>query len=196
MSMTISFTRPLIKAAQIKANLTYLDHLGEDAKRKVLAALRPETVRQIEDSTRVDWLPLELDIELTDTVVKVVGDKGMSDWALTCLMVSSQSGLLGPLVTGSIRLFGLSPKAVFKIAPKAWLAVFKNCGHLVIEDKAKTTIELVGHNLPQQMIESNAYLVGIQGSFRAVFELTRFKGNITIDRRSIERRQVVWTASW
>lgn len=194
--MSIRDTIPVIKAAQVQANLENIARLGSANAEKILGLVRESTVRQIKDATRVAWLPLELDVELTESVKMIVGENGLFDWSKKCLMASFKTGLLGPLIAGSIQVFGVSPKTMFKLAPRAWNTIFRNCGQLSLEDKGKTELHMVGSDLAFNMLDSSAYLAGISGSMASVFEVTRTRGQVKEEVGSIQDKRVVWVASW
>jgi hypothetical protein len=167
-----------IRGSQVKTNVANLVNLGE-AGRRVLAAVRLSTLDAIDHASRVDWLPIELDIELNECVDRVLGRKALERWSRDTIRASMSGPLLGPLVNGAIRLFGLDPYSILKLAPRAYGSLFRDCGTLTWLNENASKAELRLTNAPLVIPSSDAYLAGISASLGAVFTITHTHGSVT-----------------
>jgi hypothetical protein len=171
-----------IRASQAKTNVANLMGLGE-AGRRVLAKVQLSTLDEIDRASRLDWVPIELDIELNECVDRVLGRHALERWSHDTLSSSMAGPLLGPLVNGAIRLFGLDPRSILKLAPRAYTNLFRDCGTLTWFNDHPTKAELRLTDAPLVLVASDAYLAGIAASFEAVFTITQTKGTVSARRR-------------
>ncbi len=110
---------PLMRASHIQSNLASVEMLGAGEAHRVRHALGAGRVATIEEAGRMEWLPLEIDVALTDAVGEVAGMDGVRRWARTSIQQSLDGPLLGPLRDGAVRLFGLAPGKILEMgAPR------------------------------------------------------------------------------
>lgn len=171
---------PEMRADQLKENLYALLALGNEMASRILADLPPQHLRQVERAGRADWLPIEIDLDLGVAIHRAVGDEGLRRWARAALRRSMDGAILGPLLVSAVRLFGLTPAGLFKMAPQGWRAAFRGCGELVVVEAAATcaVMDLVG--LPEDM-QGPAFVVGIAGGLEAVLDTCRVTGEVRVE---------------
>jgi len=183
-----------MRASQLKEDLVALGSLGHEAAARILAELPPAHLKVIERSTRVDWLPVEVDVALVQVIHAEVGDEGLRHWGREALRRSFESSALRPLITTVARVFGLSPAALLKAAPQAWRATFRGCGELSVEEASGgLVVRLVG--LPSQL-HHRPFQLSIGGSLEAVFDLAKVDGHIRLVEPgglAEARYEVSWT---
>src|SRR6185503_18248737 len=98
-----------MRASQMKTNVASLAELGEVGTR-VLAAVRPQTLEEIDRTVGVSWLPVGLDVELTEAADRMLGRDGLERWSRDSMRKSFDGPLLRHMVEGAVRLFGLEPR--------------------------------------------------------------------------------------
>jgi hypothetical protein len=187
---------PEMSAEQLKENLYALLVLGNDTASRILADLPPQHLRRIEQASRSDWLPIEIELTLTRTVLDAVGEEGLRRWSSAALKRALDSSLFKPLLDTAVRLFGLSPPGLFKMVPQGWKRAFRGAGELTVVAEGPETllVDLVG--LPEEM-RDRSYVLTIGASFYALLDACKVVGDI----REVEppagigvRYQVTWTA--
>jgi hypothetical protein len=169
---------PEMRAAQLQEDITALVELGSEAAARILADISPVTLRRIQDATRVDWLPVEVDLELVYAVHGVVGDEGLRRWGRAAVRRSLDTNLFRPLLETVVRLFGLSPRALFRAVPQAWRATFRGCGEVgVVTEPWGVRLRLTG--LPEAL-KDRIFLLSVSGSCEAVFDAARVTGEVRL----------------
>jgi hypothetical protein len=187
---------PLMRASHIQSNLASVEILGAGEAHRVRHALGDSRVATIEQAGRMEWLPLEIDVALTDAVGEVVGMDGVRRWARTSIQQSLDGPLLGPLRDGAVRLFGLAPAKILKWAPRAWSHVYKNAGTLrfLEPEDAEARVELHHRDPPPDFRDSKAVLESVAASFAAIFDLCHVTGEAEI--ASVDKTRVVFQLRW
>jgi hypothetical protein len=168
-----------IRAAQFKVVLLALVALGNERASLILADVPPRDLRRIERASAFDWLPIEIDLALCRIVQASVGEAGLRAWGRASALRSIQGSLFRPLVDASIRVFGLMPATLLRLAPLIWRSTFRDAGGLTVRLTAPraATAQLAG--LPEPMRE-HAFLLSIAGSLEAAFELAGRPGTIEL----------------
>ncbi|HTN53509.1 MAG TPA: hypothetical protein VML50_13965 [Anaeromyxobacter sp.] len=184
---------PEIRAAQLKEDLLALSELGSELASRVLADLAPATLRRIVLATRVDWLPAELNVELAHVGERVLGEDGLRTWGRASVLRSMGTSLLQPILEGAVRLFGLSPPAIFRTVPSAYRAAYRNCGEMVVTGGEPDARIVTLQGLPAPL-QDHAFLVAIEGALEGVFDTCRVEGAVRLVSPIGER--VEFRASW
>jgi len=168
---------PAVRAEQLKENLQALLVLGNETASRILADLPPQHLRRIEQADPSDWLPIELELTLVRAIRTEVGDEALGRWSHAALKRTLDTWLFKPLLETAVRLFGLSPHGLFKVAPQAWRATFRDAGELVLHEEgpARLVVDLTG--LPAEL-EDPAFTVTIGTCFYAIFDACRVTGRV------------------
>ena len=128
------------------------------------------TANAADDASRVAWLPLEIDVELTAAVERVVGRDRMRRWARDAIVRSTEGPLLRPIVAG-LQAMGLTPHNALRRAPYGWTLIYRHCGVLHYQRDGDHGVVLVHEDVPALMFDSPGYPHGIGGTFDGVMEL-------------------------
>lgn len=185
---------PEMRASHIDSNLRALAALGPERER-IIREQVPEVVRAVEDASRVAWLPLEMDIRLTDAVERACGRERMKRWARDAIERSAEGWLLRPVLVGLTAL-GLSPEVALKRVPAGWSLVYRDCGVLHYEHADEHGITIVHSDVPESMLACLTYLEGIAGAFEGVAELggaKQVRSSVEIERG---QRRVFYRCDW
>lgn len=183
-----------MRASHIDSNLRSLAALGEERQRAILAQV-PEVVRAVDTASRVAWLPLELDVQLTDAVERTCGREPMKRWARDAITRSAEGWLLRPVLVG-LSALGITPEGALQRVPSGWPLVYRDCGEVHYQHADPHGITLVHSDVPAAMIESPTYLQGIAGAFEGVAEIggaRQVRSSVDVDR---ERGLVFYRCEW
>lgn len=188
-------TSPAMRAAQLKEDLDALaETLGADQARRILATVPAATMAAIQSATRVDWLPIRADLELVEAIDAGSGRDGTRRWGRAALRRSMDRPLLKPLLDAAVRLFGLSPAGVFRMAPQGWKATFRGCGDVVVASSEPGRVRLELRGAPSAL-RHEAFLASIAGSFEAIFDLTKAPdGRVAVELR--DASDPAFVATW
>lgn len=152
-----------MKASHMKSNVVCLALLGEAKEAEVRAACS-EVIAEIDASIRTSWLPLELDVILSQSVADLCGTESVAEWARQAVYQSARGPLMGPIIDGLTRL-GLGPRHGLRRVPAAWNLIYRNCGKITCDADAGTA-SLVLRSPPKEMNET--YLHGIGAAFEGL----------------------------
>ncbi len=188
--------RPSIRASQVHANLVALAQLGPDNERRVREAIAPATLHAMQEVISAAWLPVELDIELTEAIARILGAETNRAWSRDGMVRSLKGGMLGPMFQGAVRILGLRPSSIYKFAPSAWKAVYRDCGTLSVTHGAELRAELSVEGVPGVMTASRTYFEGIAGALEGVLTVCRVQGSVAVADIDRAARRVVLDATW
>lgn len=187
---------PFMKASYLQDSLKSLEYLGLALKSKVLARIPQSTLREIEESVRGTWLPVELDVIVTEAAAEELGNDGVQDWSAEAMVRSAQGPIIGPFFKTIIALWEPTPKKLYKYAPKAFRSMYRNCGELSVKQVGPETERLTFSGLPFQIINSLPYLRSIAGALEGVIRLCRMNGTVTIEKEAMIPNRREFVASW
>ena len=183
-----------MRAAQLKEDLLALQVLGNDVASRILADLPPSLLRRIVHATRVDWLPVETYLELLSAIQPHAGDDGLRRWARAAVGRSIATSFFKPLVETAIRLFGVSPASIFKVAPQAWQQAFRGGGDLVVLGLGPGTCRVGLRDLPPHLGNRN-FLVSIEGALEAPLDVCKVEGQVRLAPPSADL-SAVFEGTW
>ncbi|HVP67750.1 MAG TPA: hypothetical protein VMT17_10865 [Anaeromyxobacteraceae bacterium] len=169
-----------IRASQLKEDIAALAWLGPAARKAVLAKVAPATVCQIEESSRVDWLPHALVVEIVHAIRAVAGEEAVRGWSRAAVNGSLQGSLFRPFLEGVIAVFGLSPSAGCKVLPRAYSAALKDCGALRLLEVSSCEARMVLEELPAEA-QDRDWLVSVAGGFEVIFDACKVKGRVELE---------------
>jgi hypothetical protein len=168
-----------IRAAQLKEDLLALRELGNDVASRILADLPPASLRRIVNSTRVDWVPIGLYLELLVVVQAHVGDEGVQRWARAAVGRSIESSLLRPIVETASRLFGVSPAGIYKITSQVWQQIIRGGGELAVQSGGPGTCR-VGLRGAPPALHQRVFLLSVAGALETAFDICKVEGQVRL----------------
>ena len=179
-----------MRAGQVKENLEALETLARAAD--VRAAMAPADLALIDDVSRLAWLPVRVDVALTEAVARVCGVEAMRQWSQVSIRRSFAKPLLQPLIAGAMQVFGLSPSAFYRVVARGWSNVYRGCGELTVVDVTSDGCGILWQGVPVEVTPN--YLEGVAATLLAILEVTQVKGAVAIEREGSACRFVVtWT---
>lgn len=152
-------SEPSIIAVIVKSSLVELGKLDADLPKRVLAAMQPGHREALESASRISWLPVAVDVDLTEALFAVVG-RGTAMRTLRDTMRDAVSTpLLRPLLQSAVRLHGDDLPRLMQWAPRVWSVVYRRCGQMEVASDGHTAI-LQLSALPAAICDSQHYLAG------------------------------------
>lgn len=170
---------PSVRSSQLKEDVLALASLGEDVRAGVMRRLSPETLRQIADASRVEWLPHHLLLELVHAIREVAGEEALRGWGFATVKGTMQATLYRPFLEGLVAVFGLSPTAAWKVLPRAYAAAFKDCGEIRLLESGPGAARMVLADLPLEAKDRD-WLLTVAGAFELVFDFCKVKGRVEL----------------
>jgi len=193
-STPLSPLAPAVRASHLKEDLAALASLGPELERRVRARASTQTLRAIEDATRVDWLPIELNVDLAEAVFAEAGEARTRAWARASFQLSLNA-FFKPLLETVLRLFDPTPHRIYGLVPRAWPAVYRNAGTATVEERDAAEARITVQDLPFALM-NDAFLRAVAGTFECVLELAKVDGRVEVLPWEAGARSSTWSATW
>ena len=97
---------PRIFAGFVRSTLDTVDRVDAGLGARVRARLQPDTRRALELASAVSYVPVEIDVEVTERLFDEAGATRACEVLRENLSISLEAPLLSALVSGGLRLFG------------------------------------------------------------------------------------------
>src|SRR5882757_9120510 len=78
----------------------------------------------------------------------------------------------------AIRIFGLTPRGLYRFAPRFWDAVYSHSGELVCVPRAEGAVTIVLNNIPKAMLLAPGHLNAMSGAFASALEICDVRGDV------------------
>jgi hypothetical protein len=183
-----------MRASHIHSNLLELDTLGPLVAAQVKQRISKETLDAVGDASTIAWLPVEHDIEISTAVRDVLGIAGLRAWSLEAMARSAQGPLIRPLSDGASKLFGITPHALYRVLPRGYGVVYRNCGENAYEQTSESTGVVTQTGVPSLLFD-NDYLEGTAGAFMSFPRFFGLEGAVVL-RLAPATRTAVFDVSW
>lgn len=142
-------------------------------------------IERVETARAQTWLPVELDVFLTNAVAEGAGPEGLDAWSRAAIRNSIEGPLLRPIVNGAVRLFGLRPSGFLGMMPRIFDHIYRNAGRIVRDaGDDESHIHLRYVDIPEVIVESPAYLHSVAAAMAVALELCRVDGEVQLVREA------------
>ncbi len=189
-------SEPRIFASFVRSTLDTIDCVDADLGARVLARLRPETRRALELASAVSYVPVEIDVEVTERLFDEAGATRACELLRENLSISLETPLLSALVSGALRLFGRVPARVLGWASKMWSQIYRDAGTMEWVAEGPETGRFELRDLPACVATSRPYLVGFAAAMSAGLEMIGVEGDVQIERVDVAARSVTLRVAW
>jgi hypothetical protein len=186
-------SQPRILAGFVQGTLS---SLPPAARARVRARLAPATLATLEGSSRLTWLPIEIDVELTHAVYAELGAGRARELFRSSLSNALEAPILRSLVQGALKLLGATPERFFGWAPKAYAQLYRDAGAMRFERDEPGSARLELSGLPPAVAGSRDYLDGMGGAVAAGFDVLGVKGEVTLERLDVSAGTAGFRLLW
>ena len=151
-----------------------------ETRAPVMEQVQP-IVDMLERDVSVSWIPIPFDIVVTDACRAILSPREFQDFWRDVTLVYLKLPILRTLAEAATRLFGVNAQGILRWAPRAWDAMFRNCGALTYESTSterESRLRLEG--FPRKEFASGSFVAALAASFQAAFAVTRTTGSVEI----------------
>ncbi len=187
---------PGIKATQIQSSLAVAERLAGDRVEQLQAAIGTEMLAKIRDAIKTAWVPVQADIALANAVESTCGPGSDYERSRQATTDSMNRKLLRPFIEGVRKVFGLSPKGLFKTCQRGWNSVYRDCGQPRYVDLGENAAALDFQDMPVQVLASDVYLRAIAGGLHALLDVCHVHGTIVPKDVDPRARTVRFLVTW
>ncbi len=179
-----------VKASVLHDNLTALDTLGAQAVE--VRRRGADIIRRIEAMSRVDWAPIEVDLEWLECLSAVGGLAAPRALNAAALHTVVQGPLLRPILSATVALVGYRPEAALRFTKEGWRLVYRDMGRAAFEGQGRSGYVAV-EGLPASCAASPAFLEAVAGGLDGIVGV--FGGACRFEARQVGSR-IEWHGRW
>jgi hypothetical protein len=156
----------------------------------------PREIERVETSSRMDWIDLSVQLAILDAIYSEVGMRRWEQFVAAHFSSTIEQPFVRSMFETSVRLFGMSPAAVFKVFTKTWATISKHCGHVSIGevDPRATTIRV--SDLPVEQEHIDLFVRGFRATFQGVLDVFKTAGEVEYVSFNRALRTSVYCARW
>jgi hypothetical protein len=169
-----------VRAYHVRASLQLLGETDPAALERVRARLGAERLAAVDGSSRLAWIPGEIDVALWRAVDAELGTSGVARLARALGVRHVRSGQLAGLLQGVVQLFGLSPAAIVRWIPRGFAEVHRGVGELKVEEVGEGAARLVLASL-HPSLAGEPWLTAVAGSFELTLEVCALDGECVVE---------------
>ncbi len=154
-------------------------------------------VERIEAASNLEWLPVSVNLELTDAVFRALGDEPAEAFYQNWLKRQMSAPAFAGLVRTALSLFRFDTTAVAKWIPKAFDLMYRDYGDFVIEPQGPAHLFVVLNSMPAELASHKHWQRSVSSGLHALFFLTGVKGTTELSCASVNepclRVEMRWT---
>jgi hypothetical protein len=184
-----------VRARHMKSFVEALSGLEDARAPAILAATPPGMLETIEQATPSAWLPVELNVQLTELTTQTLADEAF-DFYRRMMLAEYETSLFKSFVAMSIRLLGLAPSTFVKMTPRGWPLVFRRCGKFRALEQSTGYALLRVTELPEICTRNEVWLESVRAGFASAFELTKTPGRVEWHELSLPLRRAIFVFRW
>jgi hypothetical protein len=187
---------PRILAGFVQGTLAAVSERDPEVGERVTARLAPETRERLAHTSRIAWVPLADDVELTHAIYAELGPVRARELFRSNLTGALDAPVLRSLAQGALRIFGASPARVFGWAPKVYGQLLRDAGEMRFELDAPGSARLEIEGLPACVAESADYLDGVAAAIAGGFDFLDGKGEVRMESHGPATRRATFRLEW
>lgn len=172
--------QPRIFAGFVRSSLDTVDRVDAALGARVRARLQPETTRALTEASAVSFIPVEFDVDVTESLFAEAGTVRGCEVMRENLSLTFESPLLSTLVSGGLRLLGRSPARLLGWSSKFWAQLYRDAGTMDFVADGTHAGRLLLRDLPPCIAASRPYLLGMAAALGAAFEMMDVDGEAVL----------------
>jgi hypothetical protein len=173
-----------------------VDMLPSHESGRIRAKTLPSTLATVAESTPGAWLPIELNVELTENLSVVLGAERTREFFRSMTLAEYQTSLFKTFLATVTRLLSLTPAVFVKMTPRGWNLVFRACGVFRPLEREGRTARLLFSAIPEVCCKNQLWLESVRSAFYTAFDLSQVTGEIIWDDLDLDARRAVFLFRW
>ena len=186
---------PAVRASAVRDALAVVRKVRPGRAEEVLQRIPAESLRVIETTPRLGFIPVEHDHWVPDSVVAVFGEAEGSAVFRAMLPTFLDTALLKTLTSATNRLFGLNPGSLAWAALKGWHLMYRDFCELEIPARTHGACDLLLSDLAPAVLRYPGYEVSMREFLGSFGEVTGVEAHyeFELDR---SRREAIARWRW
>lgn len=195
-SSAFRMAEPAVRARHMKTFVETIGALEPPVRERIRARLPSEHVVAIDEAVPAVWLPMAINLSVTDAVSLELGPRDAHAFFRALVSAEYETDTFRAFLASVARLLGLTPTTYVKMAPRGWELVFKNCGALRPLARERHQAWLEYTNIPSICLQNDLWIESVRSSFYSAFDLTRVPGEIRWEELDFHKRRAVFRFVW
>ncbi len=163
--------RPAVRASNARDFFEFFERSNPPLHAHLKVTLPAEVFDRMHKGVRTDWIPVELDGQLVDAVLKYLGAEGLKRAARRFLSESLvKSPMMRGMFEGVVRLFGVSVGGFLRVVPPALAQSYQECFTVTIERGEREAL-VTFDDIAPEILRFPAYGVIWEGIFLGIYDL-------------------------
>lgn len=179
----------------MKDYLAAVRRLPPSKQEAVLAGL-DSLVDRIEAASNLEWLPVSVNLELTDAIFRGLGDEQADSFYQNWLKRQMSAPAFAGLVRTALSLFRFDTIAIAKWIPKAFDLMYRDYGDFVIESQGPTHVNVQLGAMPAELAAHKNWQRSVSSGLHALFFLTGVKGSAELTGADARGRTMKVDLRW
>ena len=153
-------------------------------------------IERIETASNLEWLPVSVNLELTDAIFHGLGDQQADQFYQNWLKRQMSAPAFAGLVRTALSLFRFDTVAIAKWIPKAFDLMYRDHGRFVIEPLAPLHLNVSLNAMPQELANHKNWQRSVASGLHALFFLTGVKGTTELTCASATQAELRVDLHW
>lgn len=184
----------MVRGRHLKQLVASLE--GWQGGARPLALLTDDTLRTVAAASGLDWLPVSVNLRLTQAVYDGLGAAEADRFFRAHTLASFDGPVLRTLVVTAVRILGLDPASFARWVPRAWHLLFRGVGEWSASEDGPASAVLTLARLPIECAAHPVWLRSVARSLEALFDLAKVKGAAELAPRGAGAPQAVFRLRW
>jgi hypothetical protein len=173
----------MVRAGIPQASWVELKQLPPLRQAQAKALLSGETIGRLESASVMTWVPFEVEAQLADAVFDVLGPAGARRFYHAKTINGFDMPFLRQAAGTTLRLFGVSPVAIIRMAARVWTLISQNAGRYdCIDQSAEGRAFAIMRGFPTPLYRRpEAWTESVLGGLQGLFEVFRMRVRVEAD---------------
>ncbi|MDF3068460.1 MAG: hypothetical protein K0R38_4061 [Polyangiaceae bacterium] len=161
----------------------------------VLEGLEP-LLKEVEQASNLAWLPVSLNLQLTEAVFRALGDEAADAFYQSWLKRQMNAPAFSGLVRTALSLFRFDTAAIARWIPKAFDLMYRDYGSFVIDTVSPLQVNVELRDVPRELMTHGLWQRSVCSGMYALFFLTGVKGTVELSEANAKKRTLLFTLCW
>lgn len=174
-----------------------IDEFEAGLEAKLRAKAPAEALARVEEAATTAYLPTRITSQVVLAAVDLVGrERAVKLWRFFFVRRYGRSPILRAIVTGALRLFGISPASLYRQVQRNWHTTYRNmCVPSVYFPEENRVVIHLRDVHPEILEEYPDYLLALQGGLEGMTGMAGADGTSTM-RIDKDAREVEIEITW
>lgn len=191
-------TTAMMRANVVRLSLQQIEKLEPELRAQIMDRIGPEVLAAIHDAGALSWIDAELQDEINHVLFDTLSPAAYEGFWLAMSTNATEKGVFGEIAKGAMRLFGVTPHALYRVVARAHRYATRGLGlYEVTINASKDRAELRYIKLPALVRGSEPWRSSMLGTLRGPLLTLGVEGLVELDdSRMHSHHELLYTITW